>query len=159
MKKKFKTNALRILDKNNIAYEIKDYEYDEEHLSGEHIINQVGLPSEMIFKTLVLVDNNKNHLVCCIPVLKEIDLKALAKFVGVKSVSMIHVKELLNLTGYIRGGCSPVGMKKDFLTIMDESIMSQDKIAFSAGKRGHQMIVGRDDILKITNAKVGKVTY
>lgn len=111
MAKKIKTNALRLLDQAKIDYEIKEYEYDEDHLSGEHIVTQVEIPAKDIFKTLVLKGNH-GFLVCCIPVLEEIDLKKLAKLSNNKSVAMIHMKDLLATTGYIRGGCSPVGMKK-----------------------------------------------
>ena len=103
MAKKIKTNALRLLDQAKIDYEIKEYEYDEDHLSGEHIVTQVEIPAKDIFKTLVLKGNH-GFLVCCIPVLEEIDLKKLAKLSNNKSVAMIHMKDLLATTGYIRGG-------------------------------------------------------
>lgn len=112
MAKKFKTNALRMLDKAKIPYSIKEYEYDEEHLDGRHVASQVDMDPNAIFKTLVLHDHHNEHLVCCVPVLEEIDLKKLAKLAGRKSVEMIHQKDLLSVTGYMRGGCSPVGMKK-----------------------------------------------
>ena len=123
MAKKFKTNALRMLDKAKIPYSIKEYEYDEEHLDGRHVASQVDMDPNAIFKTLVLHDHHNEHLVCCVPVLEEIDLKKLAKLAGRKSVEMIHQKDLLSVTGYIRGGCSPVGMKKQFPTYIDESIL------------------------------------
>lgn len=157
MAKKFKTNALRMLDKAKIKYEIKEYEYDEDHLSGHHIIDQVDLQANQIFKTLVLHDNNKQYLVCCIPVLEEIDLKKLAKLAGRKNVEMIHQKDLLNVTGYIRGGCSPVGMKKQFPTFIDESIFNVDKVAFSAGKRGYQMVVDTKDIIQYLKPTIGSI--
>ena len=103
--KKVKTNALRILDQLHIYYETRDYEYDEEHLSGDHIVSQVDLEANEIYKTLVL-KGTQGYLVCCIPVLEEIDLKKLAKVSHQKSVEMLHQKDLLGLTGYIRGGCS-----------------------------------------------------
>ena len=121
MSKVVKTNALRLLDKAKISYEIKEYQYDEEHLSGEHIVSQVDMEAKDIFKTLVLKGNH-DYLVCCIPVLEEIDLKKLAKLSHNKSVSMIHLKDLLQITGYLRGGCSPIGMKKKFDTYFDSSI-------------------------------------
>ena len=147
MAKKIKTNALRLLDQAKIDYEIKEYEYDEDHLSGEHIVAQVEIPAKDIFKTLVL-KGNRGFLVCCIPVLEEIDLKKLAKLSNNKSVAMIHMKDLLATTGYIRGGCSPVGMKKKF---------ECDKIALSAGKRGYQMIVEAKQLLAYLDAVVGDV--
>lgn len=158
MAKKFKTNALRMLDRAKIKYEIKEYEYDEDHLSGHHIVDQVDLEAKQIFKTLVLHDNNKQYLVCCIPVLEEIDLKKLAKLAGKKNVEMIHQKDLLNVTGYIRGGCSPVGMKKQFPTFIDESILNVDQVAFSAGKRGYQMVVDAKEIVRYLEATLGHVT-
>lgn len=130
MAKKFKTNALRMLDKAKIPYSIKEYEYDEEHLDGRHVASQVDMDPNAIFKTLVLHDHHNEHLVCCVPVLEEIDLKKLAKLAGRKSVEMIHQKDLLSVTGYIRGGCSPVGMKKQFPTYIDESILKVDEVAF-----------------------------
>ena len=157
MAKKFKTNALRMLDKAKIPYSIKKYEYDEEHLDGRHVASQVDMDPNAIFKTLVLHDHHNEHLVCCVPVLEEIDLKKLAKLAGRKSVEMIHQKDLLSVTGYMRGGCSPVGMKKQFPTYIDESILKVDAVAFSAGKRGYQMIVNVQQILTYLNVKVGDI--
>ena len=155
--KQFKTNALRILDKQKITYAIKEYRCDEEHLSGDHIIEQVDMQPEQIYKTLVLQDNNKQYLVCCIPVFDEIDLKKLAKVAKAKSVNMIHQKDLLNITGYIRGGCSPIGMKKVFPTYFDQQILNQKEVAFSAGKRGYQMIVNPIDLINYLNVVVESV--
>ena len=152
MAKKFKTNALRMLDKAKIAYLIKEYEYDEDHLDGRHVASQVDMVPEAIFKTLVLHDNHNEY-----PVLEEIDLKKLAKLAGRKNVEMIHQKDLLPVTGYMRGGCSPVGMKKQFPTYMDESILKVDEVAFSAGKRGFQMIVKVQDILTYLNVETGDI--
>lgn len=157
MAKKFKTNALRILDKAKIPYSIKEYEYDEEHLDGRHVASQMDMDPNAIFKTLVLHDHHNEHLVCCVPVLEEIDLKKLAKLAGRKSVEMIHQKDLLSITGYMRGGCSPVGMKKQFPTYIDESILKVDEVAFSAGKRGYQMIVNVQQILTYLNVEVGDI--
>lgn len=157
MAKKFKTNALRMLDRAKIKYEIKEYEYDEDHLSGHHIVDKVDLDANQIFKTLVLHDNNNQYLVCCIPVLEEIDLKKLAKLAKRKNVEMIHQKDLLNVTGYIRGGCSPVGMKKKFPTFIDESILNVDSVAFSAGKRGYQMVVDTKEIIQYLEATIGSI--
>ena len=157
MAKKFKTNALRMLDKAKIPYSSKEYEYDEEHLDGRHVASQVDMDPNAIFKTLVLHDHHNEHLVCCVPVLEEIDLKKLAKLAGRKSVEMIHQKDLLSVTGYMRGGCSPVGMKKQFPTYIDESILKVDAVAFSAGKRGYQMIVNVQQILTYLNVKVGDI--
>lgn len=146
-----------MLDKAKIPYSIKEYEYDEEHLDGRHVASQVDMDPNAIFKTLVLHDHHNEHLVCCVPVLEEIDLKKLAKLAGRKSVEMIHQKDLLSVTGYMRGGCSPVGMKKQFPTYIDESILKVDEVAFSAGKRGYQMIVNVQQILTYLNVEVGDI--
>ena len=156
MAKSVKTNALRLLDKAKIDYEIKEYQYDEDHLDGKHVLLQVEMDAKDVFKTLVLKGNN-DYLVCCIPVLEEIDLKKLAKASNNKSVAMIHMKDLLATTGYIRGGCSPVGMKKKFDTYFDCSINECDKIALSAGKRGYQMIVDAKQLLAYLDAVGGDV--
>ncbi|WP_304960594.1 Cys-tRNA(Pro) deacylase [Thomasclavelia cocleata] len=156
MSKVVKTNALRLLDKAKISYEIKEYQYDEEHLSGEHIVSQVDMEAKDIFKTLVLKGDH-DYLVCCIPVLEEIDLKKLAKLSHNKSVSMIHLKDLLQITGYLHGGCSPIGMKKKFDTYFDSSINECTKVALSAGKRGYQMIIDAKELMDYLNAIVGNV--
>ena len=124
--KKIKTNALRILDQKKINYDIKEYEYDEEHLSGEHVLEQVDFNENEVYKTLVL-KGLKEYIVCCVPVLEEIDLKKLAKASNNKSVEMIHMKDLLSITGYIRGGCSPIGMKKKFRTYFQQDIINIEK--------------------------------
>lgn len=151
--KKVKTNALRILDQKKIKYEIKEYEYDEEHLSGDHVLAQVDLNENEVYKTLVL-KGVKDYLVCCIPVLEEIDLKKLAKASHNKSVEMIHMKDLLSITGYIRGGCSPIGMKKKFKTYFQQDIVNVDKVAVSAGKRGLQVILDAGDLVSITEGEL-----
>ena len=156
MAKSIKTNALRLLDQAKIAYEIKEYQYDEDHLGGEHIVSQVDMDAKDIFKTLVL-KGNRGYLVCCIPVLEEIDLKKLAKLSGNKSVAMIPMKDLLSITGYIRGGCSPVGMKKNFDTYFEQSIDKCNKVALSAGKRGYQMIVAARELIEYLDAQIGDV--
>lgn len=150
--KKIKTNALRLLDQAHIHYETKEYDYDDEHLSGDHVLSQVNMKPDEVYKTLVL-KGTKDYLVCCIPVLEEIDLKKLAKVSGNKSVEMVHQKDLLNLTGYIRGGCSPIGMKKKFTTYFQEDIILQEKIAVSAGKRGLQVILKPDDLINVVQGK------
>lgn len=160
MKKKhgFKNNTLRILDNNKIIYEIKEYSYDEDDLSGQKVAAAVDLAWQMVYKTLVLVANDKEYLVACIPVTTEIDLKKLAKLSGHKSVELIPVKDLLSLTGYLRGGCSPVGMKKQFPTYFAEDIIHLEKVAFSAGKRGYQMIVDPKAIISLIGGQIGDIT-
>ena len=148
--KKIKTNALRILDQKKINYDIKEYEYDEEHLSGEHVLEQVDFNENEVYKTLVL-KGLKEYIVCCVPVLEEIDLTKLAKASNNKSVEMIHMKDLLSITGYIRGGCSPIGMKKKFRTYFQQDIINIEKVAVSAGKRGLQVILSPHDLVTVTD--------
>ena len=136
-----KTNAMRILDKAGISYEVKEYAVDESDLSGTHIASEVGMPFESVFKTLVARGDKTGIIVMCIPVDKELDLKKTAKISGNKKVEMVQVKELLGLTGYIRGGCSPVGMKKKYPTFIEESCLLQEIIAVSAGVRGAQILI------------------
>ena len=153
-----KTNAMRQLDAAKIKYEICEYEVDENDLSGTHIADQIGLPYEQVFKTIVTRGDKTGYLVFCIPCHKEIDLKAAASATGNKRVEPIHVKELLGLTGYIRGGCSPVGMKKKFATTFDQSALTQEKITVSAGVRGMQLLLNTVDIIKFTAAKTADIT-
>lgn len=150
--KKIKTNALRMLDQAHISYEIREYEYDDHHLSGDYIVQQVDLDAYEIYKTLVL-QSSDGYLVCCIPVLEEIDLKKLAKVSGHKSVSMIHQKDLLLITGYLRGGCSPLAMKKKFPTYFQEDMKDLKRVAVSAGKRGLQVIVDPMDLKTCVEAQ------
>ena len=151
--KDVKTNALRMLDKKKIHYEVKCYEYVSTHRSAEHILPAVGVDVDAIYKTLVLQGNN-GYLVCCIPILAEIDLKKLAKASGNKKVEMVAQKDLLNITGYIRGGCSPVGMKKVFPTYFQEDILLQDKVSVSAGKQGLQVVLDPQDLISTVNGKL-----
>ena len=134
-----RTNAMRMLDAARIPYEVLTYEVDENDLSGVHIAEQLSYPPEMIFKTLVAHGDRTGYLVFCIPVALEIDLRTAASLTGNKKIEMVHVKDLLSLTGYIRGGCSPIGMKKHFRTVVDISAEAFDTIIFSAGKIGAQV--------------------
>ena len=136
-----KTNAIRLVEQAGIACREAFYDYDEKDLSGIHAATAVGLPPEQVFKTLVARGDRSGIQVFCIPVCFELDLKKAAKITGDKKIEMVHVKELLNLTGYIRGGCSPVGMKKKYPTYIDETCILFDEISVSAGERGHQMIL------------------
>ena len=136
-----KTNAVRIVEQAGIPCREHFYEYDENDLNGNHAAEALGKPAEEVFKTLVARGEKTGINVFCIPVCFELDLKKAAKAAGDKNMEMIHVKELLGLTGYIRGGCSPVGMKKKYPTYFDETCQLYDEIAISAGERGHQMIV------------------
>ena len=153
-----KTNAMRLLEQAGISFRIETYEFDEEHLSGEHVASQVSLPADQIFKTLVVRGDKQGIMVFCIPVTMELDLKKAAKAAGDKKVEMTHVKELLGLTGYIRGGCSPVGMKKKYPTWIDETAMLYDEIAVSAGVRGAQIIINPEELKTLTEAVYADVT-
>lgn len=148
-----KTNAMRMLDAAKIPYEILEYEVDENDLSGIHIAECLHFPKEQMFKTLVARGDKTGPLVFCIPVALEIDLRRAAALTGNKKIEMIHVKELLGLTGYIRGGCSPIGMKKKFPTYVDESALLFDKITVSSGTRGAQLLLERAALLRFIQAK------
>lgn len=152
-----KTNAMRRLDAAKIPYEVKEYEVDESDLSGIHIAHQIGLPFEQVFKTLVAKGDKSGFIVFCIPVDKEIDLKHAAAVTGNKKIEMLHVKDLLATTGYIRGGCSPIGMKKKFPTYIDESATRFDKITVSAGVRGAQLLLRVDELVKFVDAKLCQI--
>ena len=134
-----KTNVMRLLDAAKIPYESREYEVDEQDLSGSHAADMMGADHDTIFKTLVLKGEKTGYLVCCIPVDEELDLKKVAKAAHDKKVEMIPMKDLLPLTGYIRGGCSPIGMKKKFPLYIEETAILFDKIAVSAGQRGVQL--------------------
>ena len=157
-KKTPKTNAMRLLDIAKIPYEVLEYEVDENDLSGIHIADQVGLPYEIVFKTIVTKGDKTGLCVFCLPCHKEIDFKAAARVSGNKSVEPLHVKDLLGITGYIRGGCSPVGMKKKFPTYFDKSAGELDRLTVSAGVRGIQLLISAEDIIKFTNATLADVT-
>lgn len=141
-----RTNVMRLLDAAGIAYRTAEYDYDEQDLSGMHAAEATGMPPEQVFKTLVTRGEKRGYLVFCIPVCCELDLKKAAKAAGDKKVELIHVKELLPLTGYVRGGCSPIGMKKKFPTYMDETAQLYEEIAVSAGTRGCQVLLSPDDL-------------
>lgn len=157
MSKPVKTNAMRMLDRAKISYEPLFYEVDESDLSGTHVAESVRLPYSQVFKTLVAKGDKNGFCVFCIPVDKEIDLKLAASASGNKKVEMVAVKDLLATTGYIRGGCSPIGMKKEFPTYFDESVNSRDKITISAGIRGCQLLLSKDELINFTKAKTQKI--
>ncbi len=149
-----KTNAMRMLDKAKIPYEAIEYTVDESDLSGVTIAKAVGLDCSMVFKTLVAKGDKTGPIVMCIPADKEIDLKKAASLSGNKKIEMIHVKDLLALTGYIRGGCSPVGMKKKFPTYFNDSCQYLEKITVSAGVKGCQLLVSVKELIEYTSATV-----
>lgn len=146
-----KTNAIRIVESNNFKFETISYEVVETDLTGETVAKKVGVDPDTVFKTLVCIGDKNLHFVFCIPVTTELNLKKAALASGNKKVEMIPVKELLPLTGYIRGGCSPVGMKKLFPTFIDETAQLYKNIFVSAGIRGTQMKLNPDDLLKLVN--------
>lgn len=152
-----KTNVMRILDSKKISY--KEYYYgDTEAISGVEVAAALNEDPNIVFKTLVTVSKSKNYYVFMIPVEKELDLKKCATSVNEKSVEMIPQKELLPLTGYIHGGCSPIGMKKQFTTVIDESCNNYSSIIFSGGKIGYQVEVQLNDLSKIINYKTYNIT-
>ena len=148
---------MRRLDAAKIQYEVKEYIVDENDLSGLHIASQIGLPFAQVFKTLVAKGDPGGIVVFCIPVDKEINLKHAAVVTGNKRIEMLHVKDLLATTGYIRGGCSPVGMKKKYPTYFEETCQLFDEIAVSAGERGHQMILSPMDLAELVNAVMADI--
>lgn len=149
-----KTNAARLLDAAKISYELIPYEYTEEDLSAQHVAAELGEDIETVFKTLVLRGDRNGYFVCVIPGNMEVDLKVAAKISGNKSCEMVHVRELLPLTGYIRGGCSPIGMKKVFPTFIHESALLYDHIYISAGVRGLQFKIAPQDLIDFVGAQI-----
>lgn len=154
-KKSNKTNVARLMDTAKIEYELVPYQVDDEDLSAIHVAAQLGEDVAQVFKTLVLRGNKTGLLVCVIPGDAEVDLKKAAHISGNKSVEMIHQKELLPLTGYIRGGCSPIGMKKPYPTYIHETCEVFDYIYVSAGVRGLQLKIAPNDLISYTSATVG----
>ena len=152
MAKPIKTNVLRHLDAAKIPYETREYDVSDENYDGTLVAAKVNLPAEMIYKTLVLTGDKTKYLVCVIPVEKELDLKAVARATGNKAVAMLPQMELLPLTGYLRGGCSPIGMKKAFPTFLQEDAQNLERISVSAGVRGCQVILSVDALVTCTKA-------
>jgi Cys-tRNA(Pro)/Cys-tRNA(Cys) deacylase len=149
-----KTNAARLLDAAGIAYSLVEYAVDEEHLEASHVAAELGEDIDRVFKTLVLRGDKSGPFVCVIPGSLEVDLKAAARISGNKNCEMLHLKELLPLTGYIRGGCSPIGMKKQFPTFIHESTLLYDTIYVSAGVRGLQLCIAPQDLIQFIDAKI-----
>ena len=147
-----KTNAARLLDAAGISYTLVPYEVDEEHLEASHVAEQLGEDLDRVFKTLVLRGDRNGLFVCVMPGSLEVDLRVAARISGNKNCAMIHVKELLPLTGYIRGGCSPVGMKKPFPTFVHESALLYETIYVSAGVRGLQLCLSPQDLIAFVGA-------
>ena len=156
MKQK-KTNAARILDKLGIDYEITEYEVDESDLSAVHVAEATGMPMEMIYKTLVVRGDKTGIIMAVIQGDMELDLKALAAASGNKRTEMVHLKEVFALTGYIRGGCSPLGAKKPYPVYIDKRATGQEKIAVSAGIRGAQLILSPADLMQAAKATTANI--
>ncbi len=153
-----KTNVIRLLEAAKIPYELLEYPVDESDLSGESAAKKLGKDPAQIFKTLVFTGEKNGFGVCCIPSCEELDLKKTAKIFGEKKIEMLHVKDLLKTTGYIRGGCSPIGMKKQFPTVIDETAVLFDKIYVSAGVRGETVGVEPNTLAEYIGARLLDVT-
>ncbi len=155
--KEIKTNAMRILETKKISFTHYTYECDE-FVDGLQIADKLSLPYEKVYKTLVTQGSSKNYFVFVIPVAKELDMKKAAKSVGEKSVSMIHVKDINGITGYIRGGCTAIGMKKQYVTRLDESARERETVIVSGGRIGSQIELAPDDLLKACKGEYGDIT-
>ena len=155
--KEVKTNAMRILDKNKISYETITYECDE-FIDGLHTAEKTGAPVEQSFKTLVAQGKSKEYYVLVIPIAEEVDLKAAARVLGEKSIEMIHVKDITAVTGYVRGGCSPLGMKKKYKTIIQESAEKYSEIYVSGGRIGSTIKVNPGDLARAAGAEFAAFT-
>ena len=153
-----KTNVMRLLDAAGIAYEVHSYPVDETDLSAVHAAQMLGLEADSIFKTLVLQGEKTKYFVCCMPGAEEIDLKKAARAVGEKKVEMLPMKELLGVAGYVRGACSPIGMKKPFPTVFDASAGNFQEIYVSGGRIGLTLKVPVEDLLKVTGGKLADIT-
>ena len=152
-----KTNAARILDRLKISYELKDYPVDLDDLSAVNVAQKVGMPVEMVFKTLVARGDKTGVLMACIPGNAELHLKQLAAVSGNKKVEMVHLREVLGLTGYVRGGCSPLGAKKEYPVYLDKSSEDCELIAISAGIRGQQILLAPTDLITAVKATVSNI--
>lgn len=154
---KSKTNAMRILDKAGISYTTYYYEWKDDFTDGVSVAEKIGRPSKQVYKTLVAQGTSRQYYVYIIPVAAELDLKAAARVVNEKAVEMIKVKDLTKVTGYIRGGCSPIGMKKEYTSVLDSSANSLATIIISAGKPGYQIELSPDDLVRLISCKVGNI--
>ncbi len=155
---KNKTNAMRILDKAGIRYNTYNYDHSDGQIDGISVANKIGQPVEKVYKTLVAQGASREYFVFVIPVAEELDLKAAARTVGEKSVEMIKVADINKVTGYIRGGCSPIGMKKDYKTVLDSSCKGLDTIIVSAGKLGHQIELSPMDLEGLIGFRFEKIS-
>ena len=158
MEKHAKTNAVRILESAGIPFSLMEYEVDEDDLSGMSVARKTGLEPERVFKTLVAVGDKGGIFVFCIPVCCELDLKKAAAAAGCKRIEMLRLSELFTVTGYIRGGCSPLGMKKEYPVFIDESAVLWEKIALSAGARGLQLVIGPEVLIGFRSIRPADLT-
>jgi Cys-tRNA(Pro)/Cys-tRNA(Cys) deacylase len=154
-----KTNAMRILDKAGIKYNTYSYDHSDGLIDGVSVAKKMGQPPEQVYKTLVTQGASREYYVFVIPVSKDLDLKAAAKSVGNKSIEMIKVSDINKVTGYIRGGCSPIGMKKQYKTVIDGSCTSLNTMIISAGKIGHQIELSPKDLMKLINCGIESITF
>lgn len=154
---KIKTNAMRILEKAGINYNTYAYDHSDGLIDGISVANKMGQPVERVYKTLVVQGSSREYFVFVIPVANELDLKAAAKAINEKAVEMIKVIDINKVTGYIRGGCSPIGMKKEYKTVLDSSCKVLNTIIISAGKIGHQIELAPDDLVKLIHCKIESI--
>ncbi|MFJ7825619.1 Cys-tRNA(Pro) deacylase [Psychrobacillus sp. NPDC096623] len=157
MSKKLKTNAVRRLEQQKISFELIEYELTGDQVDGVTVADKIGYPVFVVYKTLLVTAGTNKHFVCIIPVHKELNLKEVAKAVGEKKVELLPLKELLQTTGYVRGGCSPIGMKKLFPTWIDVSAEALDFIIVSGGKIGLQVKLSLQDLLQLTNGRIATI--
>lgn len=153
MAKESKTNAMRILDRNKIQYKTHTYDHEDGKIDGLAVAHKLNEDENIVFKTLVTIGHSRNYFVYVIPVAQELDLKKCAKVAKEKNVEMIHVKDINKITGYIRGGCSPLGMKKEFKTFFQESALDHDSIVFSGGRIGSQIEMNPNDLKKVIDCE------
>ncbi|BCU51645.1 Cys-tRNA(Pro)/Cys-tRNA(Cys) deacylase [Staphylococcus auricularis] len=158
MAKRKKTNAMRILDREKIDYIVNEYKVDEAHLDGVTVAHEVGVDESEVYKTLVLENANHEHFVFVIPVNQSLDMKVAAQAVNEKKLNLMPLEDLKRVTGYIRGGCSPIGMKKAFPTVIDTSAESKSSIYISGGERGTQIYIAVQDLIHLTHAQLSNVT-
>ena len=160
MGKEAKTNAMRILEREKVPYTAHEYAHEEGvAVAGVDVAGSMGEDPACVYKTLVTQGSSKNYFVFVIPVAAELDLKAAARSVGEKSVAMIHVADINKVTGYVRGGCSPVGMKKQYTTVFDESVLAQEKVYVSGGRIGTQVCCAPADLIKAARATTAQIIF
>ena len=157
-KKEVKTNAMRMLDRAKVSYTYEEYECDD-FTDGIQTADKLGYDHKLVYKTLVTTGKTGNHYVFVIPIEAEIDFKKAAKVVGEKSLEMLHLKDLTKVTGYVRGGCSPVGMKKQYKTVFDESVLTQEKVYVSGGRIGTQVCCAPADLIRAARAITAKIIF